>query len=55
MTYELKSKTYPEYSVVVNAPLVYAYGVAMAVSKQERIDIDITNELGVVVQSIKRD
>lgn len=54
MQYVITSDAYADtdYSVTVNGPMVIAYGVANAITQQERITTRIVNKDGEVVQVI---
>ena len=54
MTYKIKSPYYADYSVDVHGPYVIAFGVANAIHKTEKIDVDIIDESGDVVHSFHK-
>ena len=54
MTYTIQSSHYENYSVDVNGPFVIAFGVANAIHKQEKIDVDVTNSDGETVLSFRK-
>lgn len=53
-TYTIVSDYYADYSVTVKGPMVIAVGVADAISKEQRINVDIQDSDGNVVHSIVR-
>ncbi len=50
MTYTIQSDSYKDYSVTVDGPFVIAFGVANAIHKQEKINVNIIDSDGEVVQ-----
>lgn len=54
MTYKIQSSHYADYSVDVNGPFVIAFGVANAIHKQEKIDVEIVNQKGEIVQTFHK-
>lgn len=54
MNYTLKSDHYQNYSVTVNGPYVIAFGVAQAIHKDQKINVDIIDKDGVIVHSFNK-